>query len=172
MSVIREAIESDIPAIAAVHIESWLQTYGDIFPSEFLASKTLEQRIAGWRDRYARSGCLLLVSETEGRVCGFLHVGPPFVQDEANDAVELYTIYILTPAKRSGLGRRMCERAFEWAVAHGFKRVVLWALAQNDPARAFYEAMGFELDGETDVMNAGGRELPKVRYSKRVGDVR
>lgn len=47
--LIREATHEDIPAIARAHVDTWIATYQEIFPDEFLKSMTYQKREQGWR---------------------------------------------------------------------------------------------------------------------------
>jgi hypothetical protein len=48
----------------------------------------------------------------------------------------------------------------------GFHRVVLWVLAGNTRARAFYEAWGFTPDGTSMLWQADDEPLSEVRYCR------
>jgi len=52
----------------------------------------------------------------------------------------------------------------------GFSEVVLWVLKENERARVFYEAQGFEADGAARVeVLRDGTELHEVRYRRSSG---
>jgi hypothetical protein len=45
---VREAIYTDIPAIARVHVDAWRSTYKGIFSDEYLANLSYEKRERAW----------------------------------------------------------------------------------------------------------------------------
>ena len=47
--MIRTAVESDVEAIAHVHVASWRETYPGIMPQEILDGLREEQRVDQWR---------------------------------------------------------------------------------------------------------------------------
>jgi hypothetical protein len=46
--MIRIATRDDIPGLARVHVQSWLETYHGLMPQEILDAITLEARILQW----------------------------------------------------------------------------------------------------------------------------
>ena len=58
---IRRAVPADAPAIAAVHTQSWRETYTGLLPTDFLASATDEQA----RERREQSWRAVLTEQRE-----------------------------------------------------------------------------------------------------------
>ena len=50
----------------------------------------------------------------------------------------------------------------------GFTEAFLWVLEGNARGRRFYEAAGWDADGQTKTAAIGGRELVEVRYRKQL----
>jgi len=78
---------------------------------------------------------------------------------------ELYALY-LTPAWWSaGAGRALMGRVLAFLADDGYRRVVLWVLADNARARRFYERAGFAADDGTNILAGLGGVL-EIRYSR------
>jgi len=71
---IRPAGLDDAPAIAAIHVAAWQETYAGLLPPEMIAAQTVERRLAAWtrilggrnRARRSRSPRGLRVSSASG----------------------------------------------------------------------------------------------------------
>ena len=78
---------------------------------------------------------------------------------------ELYALYVTPAWWSTGTGRALMGQALTSLEAEGFRRVVLWVLADNARARRFYERAGFAADGGTNVLSGLGGVL-EVRYTR------
>ncbi len=131
-------------------------------PDETLAALSEEERAEKWREWLAsRPDITVLVAESSGAIAGFASVGPSRDADGAPGAHEIYAIYVDPGHWRSGLGRELVLEA-----SKDRPTVTLWVLEQNGPARKFYEAMGFVLDGGRKTERIGAAELVEVRYRR------
>jgi GNAT superfamily N-acetyltransferase len=59
-------------------------------------------------------------------------------------SVELVSMWTSGRHRRNGVGRALVDAVVDWAESCGATRVVLWVMRGNGPARALYEAVGFE----------------------------
>ena len=64
--------------------------------------------------------------------------------------------------RRRGVGRAMTRAALEWAQSADIHRVQLSVVAENGPARALYEAQGFEYEGTLRRAYRWGEEILDV----------
>lgn len=171
---VRIAARDDVPAIAGIHVRAWQRAYRGIMPDDFLDALAPEQRYARWEaDVSAPDGAMtVIVAEDRltGRLLGFCSVCPQrhlTPGDAAQPpAAELYTMYVDGDKLGRGIGRRLMAAAEERMRAMGFIRGVLWMLADNAPARAFYERMGWRPDGETRSVRYGDRLVAEMRLAK------
>ena len=89
---------------------------------------------------------------------------------------ELSAVYLVRDAQRAGVGRRLVAAVAAAQQAHGATGLIVWVIAGNKAARAFYEKLGAELlieqpftwDG-MDLVEAGygSRDLPIPHGSGR-----
>jgi GNAT superfamily N-acetyltransferase len=67
------------------------------------------------------------------------------------------------------IGRGLLAHAEQALIEQGYDAAVLWVLADNRRARAFYERAGWHPDGGTKSATFGGREVEEVRYRIALG---
>jgi ribosomal protein S18 acetylase RimI-like enzyme len=141
--MIRPATFADAPAIARVHVCSWEETYRGILPDTALDTRTLDVRIAHWRDWLSRTRRWTFVSEEHGEVNGFACA---FTSDEEPgfDAV-LSTLYVLRNAQRRGIARALLRAVASELLRAKLRSMWLITLRDGNPARVFYERVGAEL---------------------------
>jgi len=97
---------------------------------------------------------------------GFLTLGAARDPDlDTSRTGEIWGIYISPGYWRKGIGTRLAEEAEKMLRSRGYEDAVLWVLEGNQQARRFYEAMGFDLDGESKKIDWGA-PLKAVRYRK------
>jgi GNAT superfamily N-acetyltransferase len=165
---IREATPDDARAIAEVHVRSWRWAYHGLIPDDFLENLSVDDREPTWRERLADSapcwGCLV-AEDAAGRVVGFASFGPPKdAPTSAEDAGEVYAIYLEEAVAGTGVGRDLFAAASDALRGLGFGRAFLWVLAQNDRARRFYEKAGWSWDGTESTHMFDCANEPIVRY--------
>ncbi len=138
--MIRTAVESDVEAIAHVHVASWRETYPGIMPQEILNGLSEVGRADQWRRWFLPGRPLrkaLVVCEDAGDVVGFASgVIPP----DSSEA-DLLTLYLLRRAKGRGLGRILMEDIAARMRGLGATSLMCW-MAVGNPTAGFYEHMG------------------------------
>ncbi len=161
---IRKAVAADGRAIARVHVESTLSTYRGIMPDDYLDSIDVKERENRWRDILADSddARFTYVCEERGQIVGFAAGGPERIGDSAHDG-ELYAIYLLENHQRKGIGRRLTAAIAQRLLEAGMQSMLIWVLADNAPARRFYEALDGENVREQEI-TIGGANLIEVAY--------
>lgn len=153
--VVRIPRAIDAERIARVHVGSWRESYAGIVPAPVLAKVNEADRAEKWRGYVELAGFRTFLAEVDGEPAGFIHSGPlsePLV--DSADA-HIYTLYVLSPYHRQGLGRRLLGVTAATWHEQGGRAISVGVLTQNQRARAFYEAMGarfvrpdtFEWDG-------------------------
>jgi len=160
---VRRAVIDDADAIARVHVASWQTSYRGILPDATLDGLDVSARAERWRKNLAEAASVTFVAcAGDGRGLGFASAGP----HRAGGAItgELYAIYLLDDAKRTGIGRALYAEATAWLRAHAMTSMIVWVLEDNPPARQFYEAMGGVLDGRKDTV-IDGRPFATVAYT-------
>lgn len=161
--------DSDIDAVAALHVRAWQIGYAGIMPPAHLAGLDPAGRAEAMRTRPAIPGSTALVADSEGRISGFVRFGPYRLEDGGIDETtgELYAIYVEPGEWGRGTGRELLAAARRGLAAAGFPDMRLWVLTENHGARRFYEKMGLAPDGATQTYTPRGTtaELPEMRYA-------
>ncbi len=147
----RQAVPEDAGGIAAVKVASWRWAYAGILADDVLSSLDPVEEEFDWRT-YVEAmppDDRLWVAEERGRIVAFARTGPG----------ELHGLYVSPDCTRAGLGRRLFRQAVSDLVERGFVPVVVWHFVGNDRAAAFYERMGFHLDGAIRSSDFGVDEV-------------
>lgn len=155
---VRAAVATDGPAIAATKWRSWRLAYEGILPASFLADLAVYPPAGYWTGRAAvlpSRRHALFVAGARGTVVGLVSLEPDQVK----------VLYVDPLVQRRGLGRALLGAALDHARATGATELHLWVAERNAPARAFYEASGWEADGERQrFVLEPGVEMDEVRY--------
>jgi L-amino acid N-acyltransferase YncA len=166
MTTIREATIDDAPAIAAVHVAAWRETYLGLVPDDYLAGLAVEPRERMWHDvlTHPVDRAVYVAEDAGGRIVGLASGGPRQTSDPtyAAYAGELYAIYLLRDAQGQGTGRALVRAVASRIAELGMRSLLIWVLADN-PSRRFYEALSGTVVGEQSIA-IGGRLLVEVAY--------
>ncbi len=169
--ILRPAVADDLMSIGDLHHRSRLSAYRRFVPEYALAAVTGVMMGRYWTERwsYERDSHRLTVAERGDRLLGFTYLGPhdPEEPDSAGAGVgELYAIHLDPAEQGRGVGRALMVDALTKLHAQGWRRAVLWVLAENTHARGFYARGGWISDGierEGDIGPASTRQLRYVR---------
>ena len=164
MLVIRQPTLDDAFEIARVHAESWQTAYRGIVPDEFLDSIEVDVWAERHRLNMAEDPAELVsyVAEIENEIVGWALGGPN--RETSNEfSCELYTIYLLPNYLQRGIGRKLMGAVAESLLGLGFESMFVGVLAENWPARKFYEAQGGIYLVE-QAITIGGASLKEVSY--------
>lgn len=163
---VRLAHANDVAALARVHVASWHHAYQGILSAQSLANTNLARSVSRFRGYFWHGGqdlSLLHVLEGDDGVVGYVNSGLSNSR-ELGVRGEVYELYLHPDVHGRGGGRKLLSAGL-WALS-GRRLVpaVVWVLADNHPARRFYERMrGREIDhGE---VNVGDEVLAKVAYA-------
>ena len=138
---VREAIESDVPALARLHVKTFNETHRGGMPG----GPSQELREGQWREAFENndgSWFCYVVEDDQGNLVGFAKGTPhdggvPCYQGELNK------IYLLQRVQRQGLGRRLLCAVGQRFLDRGVTSMLLFGDAAN-PSNGFYEAHGGE----------------------------
>lgn len=170
---IRPAIESDIPALAHIHVEGWKDSYGGIVDQKFLDDLTGEKRAADWWKWFAEGAMQTLIAEDEtGAAAGFVSFGKLRTPIPGGSPIrplyssEIYAVYVLPARQRRGLGRQLMREAALKLRDMKHKSACLWVLEKNEKAVSFYKKAGGQRCGKKNI-EIGGTKLLEIAYGWR-----
>lgn len=156
--MIRPAEQRDAAAIGRVYCDGWKAAYTGLMPAFFLDALTPEN-CAPKPDHIAPDR--RLVAEKDGEVVGTVTFGSG--REDAN-LLEIQSIYVLPEHWNEGKGSALFRAVFDRAKELGCPGLYVWTLDGNARAKAFYEAMGMNLTGESRELEIAGAYLPEVKY--------
>ncbi|MEJ0027578.1 MAG: GNAT family N-acetyltransferase [Rhizomicrobium sp.] len=163
--IIRPATESDIPAVAAIKVESWRHAYRGLVPDAVLGAMTPEEVRRQWlgTDVASFADSVLVADRADG-IAGYAMFGP--VRDAAPGYDgQLYAIYLRPAAMRNGIGGALFRAASAGLRARGHAKFLLWVFEANSAARRFYERQGgILISGAQVVTEIGGAHLRELAY--------
>jgi ribosomal protein S18 acetylase RimI-like enzyme len=153
--VIRPAEASDLPAVRALLVETWHDTYDDL-----IGAAKVTEITDSWHslDNLARqlgnvSAAFLVAVEGE-RVVGHILAGAP-----KPPTFTVWRLYVLPARQRQGIGRRLLDAAVKRFPDAGILR--LKVEADNAKGLAFYRREGFRQIAEETVEGIRHYEMEK-----------
>lgn len=159
---VRTASERDVPAIRALLVETWHDTYDAIYgaakvteiTNEWHSIRSLTARLTVPRSEY-------LVADDGKALAGMAFAAA----DETGETVTLRQLYVLPSMQGRGVGGLLLdevEESFPEA-----KRLVLEVEAANEKALRFYLSRGFVDTGESDDLCRHAGVSETVRRMER-----
>ena len=148
---IRDATANDIPKLAALHVQTWNETY-------FGSGPSVSIRENQWREIFKTSNndwFILVVENNSKEFIGFAYGKTYGHGDLPQYGGELNKIYLLKNYQRIGLGRKLFKHVVAKFMNIGITTMVLFGTPQN-PSSHFHEAMGGKrLTDENEVFQGG-----------------
>ena len=157
---VRPATPKDAKAIAELHVATWQAAYQGLIPDDVLKAKTVEKRLAYWKEAIEFADPQLMVATDGDAVVGFVAFDRSRDPDTKPEVGEIWAMYVTPAHWRQGVGLALWDGARDGLKDEGCTQVTLWALVANERALHFYEqAAGFK------------REMPSLR-TKPYGSVK
>lgn len=153
----------DASAIALLHVTSWREAYDGMIPSGILENVDMADRTARWKSYLDVDGSPTYLARADSEAAGFIRAGP--VKEPLAEGADghIFALYILKRFHRRGIGRRLIGLAARDWLNQGGKALSVGVLTANQPARAFYEALGARFV-RPDVYPWHGHNLPETIY--------
>lgn len=164
--IFRETMYSDLPALAALHVKTWNDTYPGV-----IQKPTYELRESQWRQTFALdddSWFCFVIENIKGQLIGFAKGKKYDHTDLPEFTGELNKIYLLREYQRMGLGRRLVGCVARRFLSLGITSMVLFAEADN-PSCKFYEALEGEKIGDPPSGNYGWHDLQHLAVNCPIG---
>jgi GNAT superfamily N-acetyltransferase len=137
---VKRAGPGDLDAVAPL-FDGYRQFYGQ--RSDLGAAR------AFLADRLARDESVIFLAVAEDReALGFTQLYPSFSSVSLRRLWILNDLFVGPGVRRGGVGRRLLERAREWAVETDAKGLTLATALTNNAAQSLYESCGWRRDDE------------------------
>jgi len=147
---LRRAGAGDAAALAAIGRDTFVETFGRLYPPgdlaaflrEAYAPETFEARLADPAEA-------LWLAEASGRAVGYCKAGPCGLPhpEVTPGCGEIKRLYVRSEAQNLKIGARLIETALDWLEAPG-RRLWIGVWSQNHGAQRFYARYGFAKVGE------------------------
>ncbi|MEM8656222.1 MAG: GNAT family N-acetyltransferase [Pseudomonadota bacterium] len=152
--------DADLPAVKALHLQSWRRSYAGLMPDVFLqdpVAQEMEQRWAQLPDDHD----VALVAEQSGVLVGF-----GLVYTTHAEGPLLESLHVRADQQGKGVGRQLMARLARALVDNGYDRLWLEVIAGNGAARRTYARWGgVESWPFKDVIAGQAVSAVKVRWA-------
>ena len=149
--VIRKATPDDADAMSRIATDTFVETFGHLYPPEDLAYFLLNSYSpAAQREMLEQASTAMWLLEHDGVALGHACAGAcglPHPQVAPGDG-ELKRLYVLREAHNGGWGSRLFETALEWLERDGPRTLWIGVWSENFGAQRFYARHGFSFAGE------------------------
>ncbi|MEO6957819.1 MAG: GNAT family N-acetyltransferase [Antricoccus sp.] len=171
---VREARPQDADEIGRILVDTWRQAYAKILPTSALQQLDQAEAAQAWRlaitnppgpghqvfTAYERS-------TTGEQIVGFLAIAPPAEDEKAINAptAEVATVLVEPRWARRGHGSRLLSAAVAIAAAGKADQLICWLPMKDKASAAFLQSAGWDRDGWTRTLDAGGTDLIQQRFA-------
>ena len=145
--IIRQAAETDIPAISELAEKIWWPSYRNIISDEQISFMLNDMYSAESLKEQMGSGIEFLIVEKENLPVAF--AGYSLTNTE-NQVYKLHKLYVLPTEQGRGTGRKLIEQVSSLATAKGGKILEL-NVNRGNPAHHFYSKIGFDIYQTVDI---------------------
>lgn len=151
--LIRRAGSADAQVLAAIGAETFIETFGHLYPDADLRHYLAEAySLARTQADLADPAKASWLVEADGQAVGYALAGPCGLPhpDITPACGELKRIYLHKAWQGGGLGARLFAETIGWLQRAGPRTVWLGVWSENHPALRFYARHGFTKAGEYD----------------------
>lgn len=162
--VVRPAAPEDARDVARIRVDCWRLDYRGLLPDSLVdgASYEEDERVMRQYLTDPSNSAQTHIAQTEGETVGFVVTGPERMADAVFRG-EIWAIYVDPARQRTGAGTALLRVAAKTLEDRGLAPMLVWALAGNAGARAFYEKAGGQLMAAR-VTRFEGHARPEVAY--------
>lgn len=159
-TVIRRALSSDAPALAALGAATFIESFGQLYvPRDLQAFLDESHTIEAYARALANPEYALWIAERGSpdgtlRAIGYAQAGPcglPHEDVKPGDG-ELKRLYLLRSEQNGGVGAALLEQSLAWLERDGPRTLWISVWSENHGAQRFYGRQGFEFAGEYEFI--------------------
>ena len=149
----RDAVAADAEALAVFARDSWVTTFGHLYPPHDLrAFLTAKYGAEIQRREIADPNMRYLLAFDDKGLAGYCMMGALDMPVDDPRALELHRLYLHQRAKGAGVADALIQETIAWARAKGAPALYLSVWENNERAQRFYRRYGFEDFSEWDFM--------------------
>ena len=144
----RPATDADAAALAELGASTFTDTFGHLYEPNDLKVCLQNHSPENWDKELNDPAFEVRVAETEGRLVGYVKLGPPHLPFEPRgEAAELRQLYVVEEMKGQGIAQALMDWVIDRARRRRADYLYLSVFTENERARRFYEKYGFEPEG-------------------------
>lgn len=147
MPVFRKATIEDSTRIVEINIDSWKETYKNIFPNSFLLS--LDEKIDNSIKKCMKNIDEYIVAVDDGVIVGFARFGAN-KKNYPDNFAEIYSIYLDSNYRFKKIGTGLISYSFE-LLKSKYEYCIISTINSNS-ANEFYRKIGGKFDGTCEFM--------------------
>jgi L-amino acid N-acyltransferase YncA len=142
--VVRPSTDEDVPAMLAIYSYHIANGVGDLggYEAEMLPAEELKRRRKSMRKRRLPH----LVADLDGIIAGYAYA-VPFRKRPAYRYTVKHSIYVHHEHVHAGIGRILLPALIDACAAAGYRQMIGYIDAANQPSRRLHEACGFRQVG-------------------------
>lgn len=163
--IIRPTQDHEHKAVVALQIEGWQTAYRGIIHDKYLDKISHEDRLIGRLSFIYEKGIFSYVAVLDDQIIGMCDFGRPRHREFGNG--EIFALYVSSKFKSKGVGKMLIQKAIETLFEEKMDPIYLLALEKNQPARQFYEKIGFKYVGDK-ITTIAGINYPEVVYQCKI----
>lgn len=156
--VVRPSTPDDLSGVLAVFLACWRNSYQGVLPAAAIDAMDDARAESLWRRVLADPVGMVLVAERDGIIVGLTR----FAEMSENEGA-VHSLYVSPHAHGGGIGRLLLNTAADELRSAGKRTAFLWVFAANAPSIGFYEAHGWEADGQTRTQAEFGELEQRMR---------
>ncbi len=170
--IIREAKESDIPALSKVAKKTYTETFGDGLTTEQLTT-VLETTRSETYFKSIINKDTIIVALINDKLIGYIQISDiryktKKIKTSKKDQA-IHSIYILPDYQSKGIGKTLMDTAFNHPRIKKANRIFIDVYEKNTRALNFYKKYGFKTAGNVEVIIDGkpiGHDLVLMKTTK------
>lgn len=149
----RDAVESDAETLSLFMRDTWVATFGHLYPIEDL-NAFLDAKFGPdiQRREIADPGTRYRLAHDEQGLAGYCMMGALDMPVDDAHGVELHRLYLHERAKGAGVADELLREVIAWARAQDASALYLSVWENNERAQRFYRRFGFQDHSEWDFM--------------------
>ncbi|MEJ0060539.1 MAG: GNAT family N-acetyltransferase [Terricaulis sp.] len=149
----RDALLEDAPALAVISRDTFVATFGHLYPPEDLAAYMASKYGADiQRAEIADASSHYRLAFRGDALVGYCKTGALGLPVEEPGALELHRLYVEAAEKGAGIAQSLMDEALDWARKQGAPAIYLSVWENNARAQRFYRRYGFQHVGEHGFM--------------------
>jgi len=152
MTIIRNAIISDVKALSQLAKLCFSDTFGHLYTKDDLSSHLQETCSPEFFSKSLTTDIILVAENYDGSLVGYIKFGDlglP-IKNIHEGSKEIHRLYIHPDFKRKNIGSNLMQHAFTNPILETAKHYYLSVYENNIIAQNFYKDFGFTIIGKYD----------------------